>query len=558
MPSLLQDFGQGLRGAGAVLSPGVYQAQQQQGLMQERAQLQRNNEMAQLIVRGIQSGDINPDAGQAALQHLGFGGMRGLVGPSGAAQATARLRAALANAPAGSNPSAILSEVNPIDALTSPAGQALIKWAALSEQQRSIEEYRKAAIAARDAALNKPFTVISGDQEIQYMRTPQGLVELGRGPRFARQVAPTVNVTTAPPLPPGALPTLPKGQKWQTGVANGGQDQVAVDVQAGIARKLDPSTGTWKPTSYPKDWAATGKAPQAATTRLSADDLKTITWGDLSGHYGLPLSGPALQLASYQAYFTGRLPYLGFSSKGSAANARLALLDGEAKVAAELGQSPAQAASTPAGYRALTATLEALQKKHGMLDAILGSFHNNIATYEAAAKGKPPPLAGARIKALGNAFKAIDFSDPVTGLNKAKLAISRYVSDPATVAYLTSAITVAMDYARILSSQGQSAAQVSDSARSEALKLINVGYDAKAREALIGTLESDTAGQMKGITDSIQNVQGMLRNPSASPTSATRPGSETGAPQGPKEGQRSTSKSGRPIIYQNGAWHYAD
>ena len=81
------------------------------------------------------------------------------------------------------------------------------------------------------------------------------------------------------------------------------------------------------------------------------------------------------------------------------------------------------------------------------------------------------------------------------------LKIKTLDSDPAAAAYDTAAMTVAMDYARIMASQGQSAGQIAEGARNEAISLIKAGYNKDARQAMIGVLESDTEGQLKGVED---------------------------------------------------------
>ena len=252
-----------------------------------------------------------------------------------------------------------------------------------------------------------------------------------------------------------------------------------------------------------------------------------MSWDDFSAKMRAPLSGGALQLGAMQLYLTGQMPQMGMGGSGVAGQTRLAVMEGRAKIAAELGVSPEQAVSMPANWKSEASNLTKLSVKRGQLDAIVSSFHNNIATFESVAEGQPPKIAGDRIAALGSEFQKIDFTD-VQALNKLKLAVTKQFNDPATVAYVTAAVTVAMDYARILSSQGQSAAQVTDSARNEALSLISTGYNKSARQALIGTLESDTAGQMQGLEKSIDSTKqrmSLIQNKGSAP-SADQPNSD--------------------------------
>ena len=94
----------------------------------------------------------------------------------------------------------------------------------------------------------------------------------------------------------------------------------------------------------------------------------------------------------------------------------------------------------------------------------------------------------------------------ITTLDELILKAKSITNDPSSVAYLTAAFTVAMDYSRIMASQGQSAAQVTEGAREEAVRIVKAGFDDDARQALIGVLESDTQGQMKGVQDQLSAI----------------------------------------------------
>lgn len=208
-----------------------------------------------------------------------------------------------------------------------------------------------------------------------------------------------------------------------------------------------------------------------------------------------PTSQTALDAQSWAYIDRGVLPYRKGSGGGADRNDMVMWNAG--RIAQSLGMSGQELAAMPAAYKADAQALAASTKKLDSVQATYESLHNNIQTWEAIRKGEAPKLGGAKLRELGNDLKKINFTD-VTTLNDWKLKIGTQFNDPSTVAYVTAAFTVAMDYSRILSSQGQSAAQVTEGARNEALKLIQAGYNDKANKAQIGTLESEAAGIIKG------------------------------------------------------------
>jgi hypothetical protein len=173
--------------------------------------------------------------------------------------------------------------------------------------------------------------------------------------------------------------------------------------------------------------------------------------------------------------------------------------------------------------KVLKSSYAQVSKKKEMLNATMNSFHNNIRTWEEIASGHAPSIGGEKLQEMLSATKKIDLSGVAAEIDKAnqnptasstdaqmtdsvianniRLAVSRQFSDPQTVAYMTAAFAVAMDYSRILSSGGQSGAAVTEGARNEALELVQKGLNAKGRKALIGTMESEAEGQIKGSTD---------------------------------------------------------
>lgn len=158
-----------------------------------------------------------------------------------------------------------------------------------------------------------------------------------------------------------------------------------------------------------------------------------------------------------------------------------------------------------AEFRADTNSLVQLTKKSDAIESTLKSFHNNLNTWDSLAKGELPKLGGERVAAMEGQLKKIDFTG-VQSLDDWKLKIKQQVNDPTVNAYLVASMTAAMDYARIMSSQGQSAGQITEGARNEAIRLVRAGANDKARAGIMAAMESDTEGQRKGITDQRQQV----------------------------------------------------
>lgn len=263
-----------------------------------------------------------------------------------------------------------------------------------------------------------------------------------------------------------------------------------------------------------QDWEMNLRTSSANNTPLTPPPPQSVIdkqdWNGLSAHYQLPINGEALQAASLQyALNGGKMPSLGFGKSANIVNTRLAIMQGVPIIEKMFNMTPEDLVNMPSSYKADAGALLKTTQKQSSVGAILDSFHNNIQTLQAIAQGKAPPLAGETIAALGDKMKKVDFSK-IKSINSLKLYFGKQMSDPATASYLAAITTVAMDYARIMSSQGQSAAQVSDSARTEAMRLLDASYSPDAMQGIIGVLESDTAGQMKGLNDQVAKIKGRM------------------------------------------------
>ena len=224
-------------------------------------------------------------------------------------------------------------------------------------------------------------------------------------------------------------------------------------------------------------------------------------------------------------YINGKgLPYRKGSGGGADRNDSVMAM--ASKISNELDMPPQELAGKSASFKADAMSFGNLSKKADVIEAQLQSFHNNLDTWDTLAKGQGLKLGSTGSKQLASTLGKINFTGVKT-LDEFKMRIQQEVNDPAAVAVLTAASAAAFDYARIMSSQGQSAGQITDSARAEAQRLVSSAYSDKSRAALIATLDSDTAGQIKGLIDQKDKVYGRLTG-----KGVAKPASGGGIPQG--------------------------
>jgi len=236
-----------------------------------------------------------------------------------------------------------------------------------------------------------------------------------------------------------------------------------------------------------------GMAQQAATTDPIVG-LKKFGFSEDGAKY-----------AAIDKIINGKYPTGG--AMGGQGMIRNAMID---NLAVQMGQQAGldltQLATMPAEKKAQASALMKQVVKQGALAGTFASFENNLDTWDQIAKGIPPTMAGKLSQQAAAAFQKIQFTESMT-VNDIRNAVAKQFNDPATVAYLTSTMAVAMDYSRIMSSQGQSAGRVTDSAMHEAMRMIPAGTNDKARGALKATLIADGQGQLKGIDSSVDTLR---------------------------------------------------
>jgi hypothetical protein len=206
------------------------------------------------------------------------------------------------------------------------------------------------------------------------------------------------------------------------------------------------------------------------------------------------------------------LPYRKGSGGGADRNDMVMAM--ASKISVELKMPPQELAGKSAQFKADASSYANLTKKVDVIEGQLSSFHNNLQTWDNLAKGLGVQIGSKESKELSSQLGKIDFTG-IKSLDELKLKMQAQFDDPAVVAYLTAASAAAFDYARIMSSQGQSAGQITDSARHEAQMLVSGGYNDKARAGLMAALDSDTQGQIKGLEDQKDKAYGRLTGKSS-------------------------------------------
>lgn len=219
-----------------------------------------------------------------------------------------------------------------------------------------------------------------------------------------------------------------------------------------------------------------------------------------------PAGQTAMDMQAWNYINKGILPYRKGSGGGADRNDPIIHRAGE--IARSLGMSPEELSAKSADFKANAQSLAFATKKLDSIQGVLESFHNNVETWDSIAKGIAPKLGGEKTKAMQAQLQALNFTG-IKSLDEVKLRIQQQVNDPTVAAYLTATMAVAMDYARVM--QGpQSAASLTEGSRHEAMRLISAGVNNEARKAIIGTLYSDTEGQVKGLRDQTDTIRKRL------------------------------------------------
>lgn len=278
-------------------------------------------------------------------------------------------------------------------------------------------------------------------------------------------------------------------------VANQGQQPTPFEKEAGALY----GTGT---EGYKKALAAHVArldAPPSYIVKAGADAAAKVDAGK-------PLSENdqfAMDTMAWNYINTGKLPYRKGAGGGKDKNDQI--VKAASSIAESLGMTPQELAGKSASFKADAASLSFSQKKLDSIQGTLDSFHNNLDTWDNLANGLAPKIGGDRAKAIQQDLHKIDFTG-VRSLDDWKLKVEQQFNDPTASAIAVAAMSAAMDYARIMQGPMSNAA-LTESARKDAERLISVSADEKGRRGIMAALDSDTAGQVKGLSDQVGKIQ---------------------------------------------------
>lgn len=204
--ALLDAIGRGLSAAGATLNPAVYQDQAAQQLYQQRLQQQQQlaqqkqiaaqkTAAANLVIKAVQSGGLDPNVGNQKLQQLGYGNLAGIVSASPEAKANQQFLQLLNGQQAGQAPTQ--TPQSGLGTVTGLRGGLNIPASVLASSplaQKFIEA-RKTLSAINQPKAPPIRKRIAGGQEIQEQLMPDGTwQQIGSGPRFKPGADTVVNM----------------------------------------------------------------------------------------------------------------------------------------------------------------------------------------------------------------------------------------------------------------------------------------------------------------------------------------------------------------------------
>jgi len=240
------------------------------------------------------------------------------------------------------------------------------------------------------------------------------------------------------------------------------------------------------------------------------------------------LTSNAIDLAATELLKTGKMPSLGFGG----AQARVQVLNRAGEMAAQVG-GPQEAIAQQSIYRATQDELKKITVQQGPIQA-----------YESTAIKQMDMV-------LAQSAKVDRSSIPL--INKAILAgETKIQGDPEATRLLNAVMTASTEYAKVMSGGTGSAAASSDAARKEAQTIMNAMMTKEQLEGVVAQEKQSMRNRIAAFEETKAQLEQFLA------TSGTRGGAPPrGEDTGPKEGDKATSKSGRPIVFKNGQWEYA-
>ncbi|HEV2816715.1 MAG TPA: phage tail tip lysozyme [Allosphingosinicella sp.] len=290
-----------------------------------------------------------------------------------------------------------------------------------------------------------------------------------------------------------------------------------------VARASAPTPGASslvddRPGTYENRVRITRHAPRDH----APSGYRTLPDGSLEAIPGGPADQPSLDATSIdnearQYILTGRLPALGQGRAGHAD--RVAILNRAAQILHVDGRDGASFAAGRARYRSGAA---ALQRQEASLTAISGAMDTVDQTAQSYLQSSRRLRAQTR--------------SPI--INAATQAILRQMGDGTLAEMDTAALTIATEYARVISSNTGVGGVLTDSARAEAIAILRGNYSVEQKEHAILQIRRDMAYRRNAMTHVIE--QGYRNLESGAPVAR----SATTAPPGARQ---IGTYQGRPV-----------
>src|SRR4029077_10443779 len=276
-----------------------------------------------------------------------------------------------------------------------------------------------------------------------------------------------------------------------------------------------------------KHWTAEDNVAQQKVDLQRKKALQDVAQGKV-------LSPKAIDVWSdWSIDHDGKLPQLGYGSKPAVIVARKQIMEDVARKLEATGQGERALLVRTSEVKALNSSISQQQKMLGATQSAVGQLDFNI------------DKTTQEMKKLGST----DIS-PV--LNAIARGEEKWTGKPAYSSlffYLSGAATEA---ARIQSGGQASAAQLHEGAAERAQKWVSINMTPASWASVSQAMKLEGLNRLKNFQDSITTMQEQLRQPAGADTSAT--GNSASATH--QEGEKSTSKSGKPIVWHNGQWEY--
>jgi hypothetical protein len=232
------------------------------------------------------------------------------------------------------------------------------------------------------------------------------------------------------------------------------------------------------------------------------------------------------------------------------------VMDAVAQIMKDTGKTAQELASSPASYKADTASLSTNRQKLDTQSSALEAFHNNFDTWDQLASNMPLTFGDTDAKAFAASMNEIKQSG-ITDIDQAKITIASHFNDPRAIAVAAAAYTTALDFARI--SSPASNAALTEGATKEATKLMNAAFDEQGRKGLRTAMYADADGKVSAQQHTINNIMDRLAGRPEGTTNKkeaeSKKSAATSLPAGIPAGSimLGTTPDGKKHVYQDPA-----